>query len=77
MDALIDFVLVGVLAIILVFATAPLVLEFYYDAINATETEEGDESGVISAALLLVLFGFYFVTVYALYKAGMKHVDKQ
>lgn len=72
MDALIEYIIVGIIALALAFVTTPLLIQFYADAVsqasNNTDIDE-NTSDLIQIVLLLVLLMFYFFLVWIMYGA--------
>lgn len=72
MDALIEYIIVGIIALALAFVTTPLLLQFYADAVsqasNNTDIDQ-NTADLVQIVLLLVLLMFYFFLVWIMYGA--------
>lgn len=69
MEDVMEYIITGVIALAFAFVSTPVVIEFYNDAVNASDNAEGETSAIISLVLLLVLAMFYFFLVWVLYKS--------
>lgn len=77
MDALIEYIIVGIIALALAFVTTPVLLEFYADAVESADNNSDiDEqtSSLVTIVLLLVLLMFYFFMVWIMYGAVQQRV---
>lgn len=70
MDALIEYIIIGVIALALAFTTSPTIIQFYGQAVGSAGNNSNiDEStsSLIQTVLLLVLLMFYFFLVWVMY----------
>lgn len=74
MDKVVGYVIGGAIALVFLYALAPVVFDFYEDTINyevATDVTVEDEYPAVAAALLIVLIIFFLATAWKIYNSAM------
>lgn len=75
MDAVIEYIIVGLISLAFAFVTTPVLLEFYSQARNASAEQGGQTGAIVDIVLLLVLSMFYFFLVWMFYGAVKQKID--
>lgn len=75
MRELMEYIITGIIALAFAFVSTEFLLEFYSQAVNATDEQGGDVASVIGIVLLLLLAVFYFFLVWMLYASVQKKID--
>lgn len=78
MRELMDYIFTGLIALILLFVTSPLLIDFYDQALTAVGNSsemDGSTQGLITSVFLLVVIIFYLMFAYGLYATVQKRFD--
>jgi len=77
MEALIEYAIIGLIAIAFLFLLSPTLIEFYGSAVTAVNDSSAltsSESSIITAVLLLMLLVFFLFGLWIMYKEVQNRV---